>query len=43
VTMVIEADPDAVGFYRRLGAVDYGTAPSGSIPGRLIPRLKLRL
>jgi GNAT superfamily N-acetyltransferase len=43
VTMVIEADPDAVGFYRRLGAVDYGTAPSGSIPGRLIPRLKLLL
>jgi GNAT superfamily N-acetyltransferase len=42
-TMVIEADPDAAGFYRRMGAVDNGTAPSGSIPGRLLPRLELRL
>jgi len=43
VTMVIDADPDAAGFYRRMGAVDDGTAPSGSIPGRLLPRLKVRL
>ncbi len=43
VTMVIEADPDAAGFYRRMGAVDDGTAPSGSIRGRLLPRLKVRL
>jgi len=43
VFMVIDADPDAVGFYRRMGAVDDGTAPSGSIPGRLLPRLKLQL
>ena len=42
-TMAIDADPDAVGFYRRMGAVDDGTAPSGSIPYRLLPRLKLRL
>jgi len=39
----IEADPDAAAFYRRQGAVDAGTAPSGSIPGRLLPRLKLKL
>jgi GNAT superfamily N-acetyltransferase len=39
----IEADPDAAGFYRRMGAVDDGVAPSGSIPGRLLPRLKLKL
>jgi GNAT superfamily N-acetyltransferase len=39
----IEADPDAVGFYRRMGAVDDGVAPSGSIPGRFLPRLKLEL
>jgi GNAT superfamily N-acetyltransferase len=39
----IEADPDAVGFYRRMGAIDDGLAPSGSIPGRLLPRLKLKL
>jgi GNAT superfamily N-acetyltransferase len=43
VAMVIEADPDAAGFYRRMGAVDDGAAPSGSIPGRLVPRLKLQL
>jgi GNAT superfamily N-acetyltransferase len=42
-TLVIEADPDASGFYRRMGAVDDGTAPSGSIPGRLLPRLTLKL
>ena len=39
----IEADPDAADFYRRMGAVDDGVAPSGSIPGRFLPRLKLAL
>jgi GNAT superfamily N-acetyltransferase len=39
----IEADPDAAGFYRRMGAVDDGVAASGSIPGRVLPRLKLKL
>lgn len=39
----IEADPDAAGFYRRMGAIDDGMAPSGSIPGRFLPRLKLEL
>jgi GNAT superfamily N-acetyltransferase len=42
-TMVVAADPNAAGFYRRMGAVDDGTVPSGSIPGRLLPRLQLRL
>jgi GNAT superfamily N-acetyltransferase len=37
--MVIEADPDAVPFYRKMGARDAGQAPSGSIPGRMLPRL----
>ncbi|WP_152535492.1 GNAT family N-acetyltransferase [Bradyrhizobium sp. Ai1a-2] len=37
--MIIEADPDAAPFYRGLGARDAGTAPSGSIPGRMLPRL----
>jgi GNAT superfamily N-acetyltransferase len=41
--MVIEADPDAVPFYRRLGARDAGLAPSGSIAGRMLPRLTLDL
>jgi GNAT superfamily N-acetyltransferase len=42
-TLVIESDPEASGFYRRMGAIDDGVAPSGSIPGRFIPRLKLQL
>jgi GNAT superfamily N-acetyltransferase len=41
--LVIEADPCAAGFYRRMGAVDDGTAPSGSIAGRFIPKLKFLL
>jgi GNAT superfamily N-acetyltransferase len=42
-TLVIESDPGAAGFYRRMGARDAGVVPSGSIPGRTIPRLKLPL
>ena len=37
--LVIEADPDAVPFYRRMGAENCGFAPSGSIAGRMLPRL----
>lgn len=37
--MLIEADPDAASFYRRLGAKDCGVAPSGSMPGRMLPKL----
>jgi len=43
VTLVIDADPNAAGFYRRMGAVDNGTAQSGSIPGRFVPRLIAQL
>lgn len=35
----IGSDPDAAGFYRRMGARDAGFEPSGSIPGRQLPRL----
>jgi GNAT superfamily N-acetyltransferase len=41
--LVIESDPYAAGFYRAMGAEPAGTAPSGSIPGRLLPRLIVRL
>lgn len=37
--LLIEADPDAAPFYRRMGAKDCGYAPSGSIPGRMLPKL----
>jgi GNAT superfamily N-acetyltransferase len=43
VTLVIDADPGAVPFYRRLGAVEHGRVPSGSIPGRWLPRLVVAL
>jgi GNAT superfamily N-acetyltransferase len=42
-SMTIEADPDAAPFYRRLGARDAGLVPSGSIPGRMLPKLVLEL
>lgn len=41
--LVIDADPDAAPFYRKLGARDDGVVPSGSIPGRFLPRLKFDL
>jgi GNAT superfamily N-acetyltransferase len=39
-TLLIVSDPNAVGFYRRQGAVDAGWVPSEAIPGRLLPLLK---
>lgn len=41
--LMIEADPDAAPFYRRLGAHDIGLAPSDSIAGRMLPKLALEL
>jgi GNAT superfamily N-acetyltransferase len=41
--LVIESDPGAASFYRRMGAHDAGRAPSGSIPGRMLPRLAIEL
>ena len=41
--LLIDADPHAVAFYRRMGAVDGGEVPSESIPGRMLPRLTLLL
>ena len=41
--MMVDADPGAVGFYSAMGAVEVGRSPSGSIPGRFLPRLRLEL
>jgi len=41
--MTIDADPGAAPFYRTMGARDAGQAPSGSIPGRMLPRLTFNL
>lgn len=37
----IDADPHAVGFYERMGAVLIGDTPSTLIPGRRLPRLQI--
>jgi GNAT superfamily N-acetyltransferase len=39
----IEADPNALAFYEREGAVRVGEVPSASIEGRTLPRLRLDL
>lgn len=39
----LDADPFAETFYQRMGAVRIGSTPSGSMPGRLLPRLAYRL
>jgi predicted N-acetyltransferase YhbS len=41
--LVILADPNAVEFYRRMGARDAGEAPSDAIPGRMLPLLHFEL
>jgi GNAT superfamily N-acetyltransferase len=39
----VDSDPAAVSFYLAMGAAVVGQSPSGSIPGRLLPRLEKRL
>ena len=39
--MLIQADPYAEGFYRAMGAVPVGQRESDSIPGRMLPEMKL--
>lgn len=39
--LTIDADPHAEAFYVHGGAVRSGETPSGSIPGRMLPRLEL--
>jgi GNAT superfamily N-acetyltransferase len=41
--LVIQADPHAVGFYERMGAVRIGERPSASIRGRALPLLEIAL
>ncbi len=44
VTIIgVDSDPFAEGFYLAMGAVRVGEAPSGAIPGRMLPRLEKRL
>ncbi|WP_239116313.1 GNAT family N-acetyltransferase [Planotetraspora phitsanulokensis] len=39
----IDADPFAEGFYLAMGAERVGETPSGSIPGRVLPLLRIRV
>jgi GNAT superfamily N-acetyltransferase len=43
VRMTIEADSGAAPFYARMGACHAGFAPSRSIPGRMLPRMRMEL
>jgi GNAT superfamily N-acetyltransferase len=43
VRMTIEADPGAAAFYERMGACHAGFAPSQSIPGRMLPCMRMEL
>ena len=39
----VDADPNAEAIYARLGFETFGRSPSGSIPGRWLPRMRMRL
>ncbi|MBN9671585.1 GNAT family N-acetyltransferase [Roseibium aggregatum] len=39
----LDADPHAEAFYARMGFTTVGRSPSGSIPGRSLPRMELDL
>jgi len=39
----LDADPNAVGFYERMGMQRIGETPSTLIPGRALPRMRLQL
>lgn len=41
--LYIQSDPNAAGFYARMGAEVIGELPSGSIPGRCLPLMRLAL
>ena len=41
--ILIDSDPYAEPFYRAMGARLAGQSPSGSIPGRMLPRLEVAL
>ncbi|MFU8814701.1 MAG: GNAT family N-acetyltransferase [Pseudomonadales bacterium] len=41
--LVIQADPHSVEFYQRAGAVEIAERASGSIAGRMLPLLEIRI
>jgi len=43
IRIELDADPNAVPFYERMGMRIAGESPSGSIPGRSLPRMRKTL
>jgi N-acetylglutamate synthase-like GNAT family acetyltransferase len=41
--LALDADPEAVPFYEAMGFEVTGKVPSGSIPGRFLPRMEMGL
>jgi hypothetical protein len=41
--MELDAEPNAMGFYRRMGAVRVGVTASTVVPGRELPRMRVPL
>lgn len=39
----LDSDPNAIGFYEKMGLKVTGWSPSGSIPGRKLPRMEKQL
>jgi len=40
-SLEIAAEPNAEGFYRKMGAERVGETPSGSVPGRMLPLMRI--
>lgn len=41
--LTLDADPDAVSFYEAMGFETIGETPSSSIPGRVLPKMSIKL
>jgi GNAT superfamily N-acetyltransferase len=39
----ILSDPNAASFYKKMGALQVGTAPSDAVPGRTLPLLRITI
>jgi ribosomal protein S18 acetylase RimI-like enzyme len=42
-SILIDAEPNAEGFYRAMGATTVGEVPSTAIPGRMLPQMRIVL
>lgn len=42
-TLMLDADPYAVSFYKAMGFETIGETPSDAIPGRVLPRMSIKL